>query len=175
METPENDMTGGRPPPSPFRRPPQSKSAPAAGPARMGSLTLVPRPTPTVPAMISAPPGPVAGAPACTALTVEQQQFERRRRLGAGWFYWVAGISLINAVITLAGQHWRFIIGLGTTQPATGRAVRTGRGWPPALLLDLVLIGGFMLLGYLPLQGQLWPFSLLIPVPRNCIAPRFPP
>ena len=83
METPENVMTGGRAAPSPFRRPPQSKSAPAAGPARMGSLTLVPRPTPTVPAMISAPPGPVAGAPASTALTVEQQQLERRRRLGA--------------------------------------------------------------------------------------------
>jgi hypothetical protein len=169
METPENVMTGGRAAPSPFRRPPQSKSAPAAGPARMGSLTLVPRPTPTVPAMISAPPGPVAGAPASTALTVEQQQLERRRRLGAGWFYWVAGISLINAVITLAGQHWRFIIGLGTTQPATGRAVRTGRGWPPALLLDLVLIGGFMLLGYLALQGQRWPFVVGIAVARNWI------
>jgi hypothetical protein len=29
-------------------------------------------------------------------LTVEQQQLQRRRRLGAGWFYWVAGISLIK-------------------------------------------------------------------------------
>src|SRR5258708_36094998 len=126
METSENVMTGGRAAPSPFRRPPQSKSAPAAGPARMGSLTLVPRPTPTVPAMISAPPGPVAGAPASTALTVEQQQFERRRRLGAGWFYWAAGSSRIDAVIPLAGRHWRFIIGLGTTHTATCRAVRTG-------------------------------------------------
>jgi hypothetical protein len=90
---------------------------------------------------------------------VEQQRLERRRRLGAGWFYWVAGISLINAVITLAGQHWRFIIGLGTTQLATGLAVRTGRGWPPAILLDLVLIGGFMLLGYLALQRHLWAFA----------------
>jgi hypothetical protein len=118
----------------------------------MGTLTLVPRPS---------PPVPVAGAPASTALTVEQQQLERRRRLGAGWFYWVAGISLTNAVITLAGQHWRFTIGLGTTQLATGLAVRTGRGWPPTILLDLVLIGGFILLGYLALQGQLWPFAAL--------------
>ena len=117
----------------------------------MGTLTLVPRPS---------PPVPVAGAPASTALTVEQQQLERRRRLGAGWFYWVAGISLTNAVITLAGQHWRFIIGLGTTQLATGLAVRTGRGWPPAVLLDLVLIGGFILLGYLALQGRPWAFAV---------------
>jgi len=74
----------------------------------------------------------------------------------------VAGISLINAVITLADQHWRFIIGLGATQMATGLAVRTGRGWTPAILLDLVLvlIGGFMLLGYLALQRQLWAFAV---------------
>jgi len=76
----------------------------------------------------------------------------------------VAGISLINAVITLADQHWRFIIGLGTTQVVTGLAVRTGRAWTPAILLDLVLIGGFMLLGYLALQGQLWAFAVGIAV-----------
>ena len=76
----------------------------------------------------------------------------------------MAGISLINAVITLADQHWRLIIGLGATQMATGLAVRTGRGWTPAILLDLVLvlvlIGGFMLLGYLALQRQLWAFAV---------------
>jgi len=41
-------------------------------------------------------PRPIAGAPASAPLTVEQQQLQRRRRLGAGWFYWVAGISLIK-------------------------------------------------------------------------------
>jgi hypothetical protein len=95
-----------------------------------------------------------------TAGTIERQQLERRRRIGARWFYWVAGISLINAVITLAGQHWRFIIGLGTTQVVTGLAVRAGRGWAVGILLDLVLIGGFVLLGYLAIQGQLWAFAV---------------
>jgi hypothetical protein len=153
MDTTENVMTTGAAAPSPFRRPTQSKPAPSAVNPGSGSPISRPRPAPIAPA------APVATAPSLTAGTIEQQ-LERRRRLGAGWFYWVAGISLINAAITLGGQHWRFIIGLGTTQLATGLAVRTGRGWPPALLLDLVLIGGFMLLGYLALQGQLWPFAV---------------
>jgi hypothetical protein len=153
MDTTENVMTTGAAP-SPFRRPTQSKPASSAGNARSGAPMPWPRPAPTAPA------APVATAPSLTAGTIEQQQLERRRRLGAGWFYWVAGISLINAVITLAGQHWRFIIGLGTTQVVTGLAVRAGRGWALAILLDLVLIGGFVVLGYLALQRHLWAFAV---------------
>lgn len=150
MDTTENVMNTGAALPSPFRRPTPSKPAPSPGP----------RPAPTARALTAVPPATVTAKPSVTATTVEHQQFERRRRLGAGWFYWVAGISFMNAVITLAGQHWRFIIGLGTTQVATGLAVRAGRGWAPALLLDLVLIGGFVLLGYLALQGRLWAFAV---------------
>jgi hypothetical protein len=106
------------------------------------------------------PPATVAATPSVPATTVEHQQLERRRRIGARWFYWVAAVSLINTLVALSGQHWRFIIGLGTTQVANALALRTGRGWAPALLLDLVLIGGFVLLGYLALQGQLWAFAV---------------
>ena len=42
-------------------------------------------------------------------------------------------------MITLAGSHWRFIVGLGTTQVATGLAVRAGRGWAGAILLAWIL------------------------------------
>ena len=164
METPENVMTAGHAAPSPFRRPPQPKAAPGPLDARIGAPGRAPRSTPTVSATISAPPASVAGAPASPALTMDQQQLERRRRIGGGWFYWVAGISFINAVITLAGLHWRFIVGLGTTQVATGLAVRAGRGWAAAILLDLLLIGGFAVLGYLALQKRLWAFAVGIAV-----------
>jgi hypothetical protein len=150
MDTTENVMTGGRDAPSPFRRPTPSKPAPSPGP----------RPAPTARALTAVPPATVAATPSLPATTVEQQQLERRRRIGARWFYWVAAVSLINAIVAVAGQHWRFIIGLGTTQVATGLAARAGRGWAPALFLDLVLIGGFVLLGYLALQGRLWAFAV---------------
>jgi len=106
----------------------------------------------------------VVAAPGAMTESVEQQQLERRRRIGARWFYWVAGISLVNAVVALAGQHWRFIVGLGTTQVVNGLAARTGHGWAPAILLDLLLIGGFVLLGYLALQRQHWAFPVGIGV-----------
>jgi hypothetical protein len=154
MDTTENVMTTGAAAPSPFRRPTQSKPAPSAGNAPSGAPFPRPRPAPTAPA------APVATAPGLTAGTVEQQQLERRRRLGARWFYWVAAVSLINTVVALAGQHWRFIIGLGTAQVADALALRTGHGWAPALLLDLVLTGGFVLLGYLALQRHLWAFAV---------------
>jgi hypothetical protein len=150
MDTTENVMTTGAGVPSSFRRPAQSKPAPSAGP----------RPAPTTRPMIAVPTATVAATPILTATTVEHQQLERRSRIGARWFYWVAAVSLINTVVALAGHHWRFIIGLGTTQVATGLAARAGRGWAPALLLDLVLIAGFVLLGYLALQGQLWAFAV---------------
>jgi hypothetical protein len=163
METPENVMTAGGAAPSPFRRPSLPKPAPGPG-APVGTPNLAPRPLPTVSAMIGAPPASGASALTTAPLTAEQQQLERRRRLGAGWFYWVAGISLLNALITLAGLHWRFIVGLGTTQVATGLAVRAGRGWATAILLDVVLIGGFAVLGYLALQKHLWAFAVGIAV-----------
>jgi len=158
MDTTENVMTTGAGVPSPFRRPAQSKLAPSAGSARSGAPIQRPRPVPTAPA------APVAIASGLTAGTIEHQQLERRSRIGARWFYWVAAVSLINTVVALSGQHWRFIIGLGTTQVANALALRTGRGWAPALVLDHVLIGGFVLAGYLALQGQLWAFAVGIAV-----------
>lgn len=149
MDTTENVMNTGAVAPSPFRRPTPSR-APSPGP----------RPAPTVRALTAVPAATMAATPSVPAPTVEHQQLERRRRIGARWFYWVAAVSLINTVVALSGQHWRFIIGLGTTQVANALALRTGRGWAPALLLDLVLIGGFVLLGYLALQRHLWAFAV---------------
>ncbi len=39
---------------------------------------------------------------------------------GAGWFYWIAGLSAINAIVALAGSAWGFGLGLGITQLLAG-------------------------------------------------------
>jgi len=156
MEPSQNILTEAGTAPSPFsRRPPQPKPMPSA---RIAAANTAPRSAPSAPAMRTPPAG--AAAPASVTESVEHQQLERRRRIGARWFYWVAGVSLLNTVVALAGEHRRFIIGLGATQVANGLAARTGRGWAPAILLDLLLIGGFVLLGYLALQGQHWAFPV---------------
>lgn len=41
---------------------------------------------------------------------------EHEIKSGANWFYWIAGLSLINSVIMMFGGGWSFIIGLGLTQ-----------------------------------------------------------
>src|SRR5690348_10939672 len=33
-------------------------------------------------------------------------------RNGANWFYWAAGLSVINAVLMLSGANWHFIAGI---------------------------------------------------------------
>ncbi len=36
-------------------------------------------------------------------------------RTGANWFWWVAGLSLVNSAIALAGGQLHFVVGLGVT------------------------------------------------------------
>jgi hypothetical protein len=49
-------------------------------------------------------------------LLEEKLRAENQFKSGANWFYWIAGLSLVNSVIMLLGGSWSFIIGLGATQ-----------------------------------------------------------
>lgn len=46
----------------------------------------------------------------------ERLELETRLNSGAGWFYWIAGLSLLNSIIMLSGSDLYFVIGLGITQ-----------------------------------------------------------
>ena len=50
---------------------------------------------------------------------------------GASWFYWIAGLSLINSISAASGSSWRFIVGLGITQifDEFGNHMGTGGRW----------------------------------------------
>ena len=37
-----------------------------------------------------------------------------RLRSGARWFYWVAGLSLVNTAAAFAGGHIHFVVGLAS-------------------------------------------------------------
>lgn len=41
---------------------------------------------------------------------------ESQMRRGVNWFFWIAGLSIINSIITLAGVSRVFLVGLGVTQ-----------------------------------------------------------
>jgi hypothetical protein len=99
------------------------------------------------------PPGiPVAGKRADSMAAA-------RLKSGASWFYWVAGLSLVNSVVAFTGSSWRFLFGLGVTQvidAATEQMGSAGKG--VALGLDLLVIGILVLIGVFANKAQTWAF-----------------
>jgi hypothetical protein len=98
------------------------------------------------------------------ALTEEQQRAQEIEKLrtaflsGANWFFWIAGLSLVNSVIILFNGEWSFIIGLGATQvvdgiasvvaeEAEGNSLLLVRA--VALVLDVFIALVFVLFGWL--------------------------
>jgi hypothetical protein len=59
------------------------------------------------------------------AVRAELAQLHARGTSGAGWFFWIAALSLINSIILLSGGDRHFVVGLGVTSiaDAVARAV----------------------------------------------------
>jgi len=97
----------------------------------------------------------------------ERMQLEGQLRNGASWFYWIAGLSVINTAIILFGGAWSFIIGLGITQviDAVAFTVAQNAHEGSALIvkgmgvvLDLAVAGLFVVFGWLAVQKKAWAF-----------------
>jgi len=71
-----------------------------------------------------------------------------RLRSGARWFYWVAGLSLVNTAAAFAGGHIHFMVGLGITQVVDAVARKAGAAATlPALVIDVMTAGVFLAIG----------------------------
>lgn len=78
---------------------------------------------------------------------------------GLSWFFWIAGLSIINTIVYITGGDWNFIIGLGITQIIDEFVVEMqGTGMYIALLIDILVAGGFALLGFLGRKRRYWVF-----------------
>lgn len=79
---------------------------------------------------------------------------------GSGWFYWIAALSLMTSVISLAGGHWSFLAGLGITQVFDGFSIglmKSGAGpWVKGLsfFLDLLAASTFVFIGIFAKRGS---------------------
>lgn len=49
-------------------------------------------------------------------LVAEQIKIENQFKSGTNWFFWIAGLSMINSASSLSGSSWHFVIGLSVTQ-----------------------------------------------------------
>jgi hypothetical protein len=117
----------------------------------------------------SAPPPVQTPIATPTSPTNEQAllaQLSRRVKGGASNFYWIAALSLINTILALVQNDTRFVVGLAVTQFVDGIAYFVGQDLPEArtivlgiaFVIDLVILGIFVLFGYFAGKGRRWAF-----------------
>jgi hypothetical protein len=111
------------------------------------------RPVQAAPRSVAA--HPVAAASAAGADPATEGQLKSN----ASWYYWIAGLSLINSIVAFSGSGGGFIVGLGVTQfiDAFGQGLEGG-GKIVVLLLDVVVAGIFVLFGVFAHKRHIWAF-----------------
>ena len=73
---------------------------------------------------------------------------------GANWFYWIAGLSLINSAAFAFGADFHFLAGLGLTELVNGIisvVIEQGASialWSVSIIFGIFLVVGFALAGY---------------------------
>lgn len=109
--------------------------------------------------MATEPPIPQIMADPQAALAAARMRLEHQFRGGANWFYWIAGLSLVNSMVQLSGSDWRFIVGLGITQIVDYIGTQAGTvGTVAALVIDVFAAGVFVLFGVFARKSQRWAF-----------------
>lgn len=93
---------------------------------------------------------------------VDLEAVEKRLHAGANWFFWIAGLSLANTGMALAGSDRTFVVGLALTQVADAFAkVMVERGGPAGLHyvavgFDVLVAGLFVVAGLLARRRMAW-------------------
>jgi hypothetical protein len=114
--------------------------------------------------LFGAGPGPALPPMARSAAMPNQAaqldpMLHRHLKSGASWFYWIAGLSLINSISAFAHASFRFIFGLGLTQVLDALGTEMGSAGPAvALGLDVVAAGILVLFGVFANKAHSWAF-----------------
>lgn len=96
----------------------------------------------------------------------ELMNMTRRMKNGAGTFYWIAGLSVINSLVSVFGGGMVFVIGLGATMfidaialllakdVGGSSSIVLGMGFLFSLVFDII----FVAFGYFAGKGHRWAF-----------------
>jgi hypothetical protein len=85
----------------------------------------------------------------------------QRMKSGAGWFYWIAGFSVVNTICVLTGQNWGFALGLAATAYLDGMAAGMGSGASLVpIILNVLVVTMVVLFGFFAGKGHAWAFIL---------------
>ncbi len=100
-------------------------------------------------------PGQPPGAPVVDA------ELTARFTRGASWFYWLAGLSLVNCAIGWFGGNTRFLFGLGVTEFVNGVVAGLNAGTPVAAFIDVLICATFVAFGVMTLKQKSKPIYML--------------
>jgi hypothetical protein len=91
--------------------------------------------------------------------TVDALRTENQFKNGANWFYWIAGLSLINSLILYVGGNISFIVGFGITQLIDGIIYTVTNSFHPiGIIPNLIISGLFVVFGYYAGKHEKWAF-----------------
>jgi hypothetical protein len=93
----------------------------------------------------------------------EVGELVKQSQAGANWFFWIAALSVINTIISVAGGRWSFLAGLGSTQIIDGLVIVLTESFGTlaiaiGLLLNLIAAAVFAVFGWLGTKRQSWAF-----------------
>ncbi len=106
-------------------------------------------------------PEPISlGAIEESARIEQRLRLESQHRNGASWFYWIAGLSIINSIAAFAGSEWGFIFGLAITQvvDALAKMAEGSVATIAALVIDVFIAGVLVFLGVFARKGHIWAY-----------------
>ncbi len=112
-----------------------------------------------------APSEIVASDIAQISIAKKMLALENQVKVGINWFFWIAGLSLLNSIIFLAGGSITFVVGLGATQiidvfsSALAREINSEAGTiirGVGFILDFLFAGIFAVCGALGRKRFKW-------------------
>ena len=92
-----------------------------------------------------------------TSPSAADPALEKQLKGGGSWFYWIAGLTLVNSVMALSGSGTRFILGLGITQIFDELAQRMSL-LAVGVVLDLLAAAVFVFFGVFANKRHTWSF-----------------
>jgi hypothetical protein len=105
---------------------------------------------------LAAPPPASVRAPEVSAA---DPRLERRVRSGSRWFFWIAGLSLVNTIMVTSGQGTVFLTGLAVSLYIYAFAVQLGSAGPGiGIAMSVAVSALFAVFGIFARKGHSWSF-----------------
>jgi hypothetical protein len=93
-------------------------------------------------------------------------ELTRRMKSGASNFYWIAALSVVNSILSIAGTGTYFVIGLAVTLLVDSFTLVVGEQAPEAalvvktigLVVSIIISAVIALFGFFAIKGKRWAF-----------------